>query len=212
VSDANDWIEVSVPIRAGMPIYPGDPEFRIRRVADLAAGDHATVSEVCMGLHTGTHIDSPSHFIEGAPGMAAMPLDATVGPARVLAMPAEDAVTAEDLRACDIRTGERILLKTRNSSTWAEPGFHEDFVHLATEAAVYLASLPVRCLGVDYLSVGGFHRNGTPVHQALLGAGVWLIEGLDLSAVEPGDHDLICLPLRFEDAEASPARALVRPR
>lgn len=204
------WIDVSVPVRTGMPIYPGDPEFRIRRVADLAAGDHATVSEVCMGLHTGTHIDSPSHFIEGAPGIADMPLDAMVGPARVLGMSAEDAVSAEDLRACDIRPGERILLKTRNSALWADDAFHEDFVHLTTEAAAYLASLPPHCLGVDYLSVGGFHGNGTPVHRALLGAGVWLIEGLDLSAVEPGDYDFVCVPLRFEDAEASPARALLR--
>ncbi len=206
------WIDVSVPIRVGMPIYPGDPEFRIRRVADLAAGDHATVSEVCMGVHTGTHIDAPGHFIAGAAGISTIPAEATVGPARVLGISAEFSITAEELQACGVAAGERILLKTRNSALWADNAFHEDFVHLTTDAAEYLASLPLRCLGVDYLSVGGFHRNGTPVHRALLGAGIWLIEGLDLSAVEPGDHDLVCLPLRFEDAEASPARALLRSR
>jgi arylformamidase len=203
-------IDVSVPIRTGMPTYPGDPVFRIRRVSDLAAGDHATVSEVCMGLHTGTHIDAPGHFIDGAPGIASMPADVMVGRARVLGISAETAVSVEELEAHAIQPGERILLKTRNSGMWSDDAFREDFVHLSTAAAHYLASLAPRCLGVDYLSVGGFHKNGTDVHRALLGAGVWLIEGLDLSAVAPGEYELVCLPLRFAEGEASPARALLR--
>jgi arylformamidase len=210
VGQPSGFIDISVPIRTGMPIYPGDPGFAISRISDLASGDHATVSEVCMGLHTGTHIDAPAHFIDGAAGIAAMPFDATIGPVRVLSIAAEQAVTAEDLFACDIHAGERILLKTRNSALWADNDFHEDFVYLTTEAAAYLASLPVRCVGIDYLSVGGFHFNGTEVHRTLLGAGVWLIEGVDLARVEPGEYELICLPLWFAEGEASPARALLR--
>lgn len=206
----SDLIEVSVPLREGMPVWPGDAPFSIRRVSDMDAGDHNNLSELCLGAHTGTHVDAPLHFMaEGMP-ISDMPPDALVGPCRVLGIGAAEAIAVADLEPHGIEAGERILLKTRNSALWADDAFHEDFVHLSTQAAEWLAAREPRCLGVDYLSVGGFHRNGTPVHRALLGAGVWLIEGLDLSAVEPGRYELLCLPLRLEGAEGAPARALLR--
>ncbi len=204
------WIDVSVPIREGMPVWPGDTPFRMTRVSDLAAGDHNTLSELRLGAHTGTHVDAPAHFIAGAATIDMLPLDSLVGECRVLELLSEEAISAEELRSRDIRPGERILLKTRNSALWADDAFHEGFTYLSTPAAQWLAEVRPRCVGIDYLSVGGFHHNGTEVHRALLGAGVSLIEGLDLSAVKEGVYELVCLPLRLVGAEGAPARALLR--
>jgi arylformamidase len=205
------WIDVSVPLRAGMPVWPGDSPFSMRRVSDIAAGDHNTLSELSLGTHTGTHVDAPAHFIGGGATIDQLPLDALLGACRVLQLDSSEQITADELRAHDPQPGERLLLKTRNSALWDDDAFHTDFVHLSTEAARFLAEVGPRCLGVDYLSVGGYHGNGTDVHLALLGAGIWLIEGLDLREVKAGRYELACLPLRVAGAEGAPARTLLRP-
>ncbi|HSK48468.1 MAG TPA: cyclase family protein, partial [Coriobacteriia bacterium] len=194
-------IDVTPPLRNGMATYPGNPPFSIREVRSVAEGAHSTLSEVTMGTHSGLHVDAPAHFIAGAPGLEASGLASLVGPARVISIQAESAISVEELETHGIVEGERVLLKTRNSKLWQQQDFVADYVHLSTEAARYLAGLRPACLGVDYLSVGGHKSNGTEVHEALLGAGIVLIEGLDLSNAEPGLYDLVCLPLRLEQAE-----------
>ena len=141
-----------------------------------------------------------------------MPLDAALGPARVLAIKNGLRVTADELKQFQIKRGERILFKTRNSSLWKAGGFKKDFVFVSEEAAVYLASAGVRVVGMDYFSVGGYKENGAKVHKILLGAGIWLIEGLNFSGVKPGLYDLICLPLKMFNADGAPARAIIRRR
>jgi arylformamidase len=206
-----DLIDITPPIRDSMPVYPGNPGVSVRRVRDVAEGAHSTLSEVTMGTHTGTHVDAPGHFIAGARLLEEMPLDALVGRARVLRIDADAAIEVDDLKPHCIREGERVLLRTHNSDTlWAADEFSPDYVYLSTEAALYLGGLRLPCLGVDYLSVGGFQSNGTKVHRALLSAGTLLIEGLDLSAAEPGEYELMCLPLRIDGVEAAPARAVLR--
>jgi arylformamidase len=211
--DRSAWIDVSVPLVDGMAHWPDNPPVRIERVLDMRRGDGANVSCISMGVHTGTHMDAPVHFRDDAPGIDRMPLDAVLGRARVLAIRDPEAVRVAELVKNHVRRGERILLKTRNSPrAWQAQGFVEDFVHLSTEAAEWLAAHGVRTVGVDYLSVGGFLAgNGAAVHRALLNAGVWVIEGLDLSRVPPGPCDLICLPLKVMLSDGAPARAIVRP-
>lgn len=204
-------IDVTPPLRNGMPVYPGNPPFSVRVVRDVAQGAHSTLSELSMGTHSGLHVDAPAHFIAGGAGLESLGLEPFVGPARVLRIESKSVISVDELEAQGITQGERVLLKTRNSQLWSEPEFVADYVHLSTEAARYLATVRPLCVGVDYLSVGGHKSNGAEVHQALLGAGIAVIEGLDLSQVEPGHYDLVCLPLRIEQAEAAPARAILRP-
>lgn len=208
---SREWIDVSVALRAGMVRWPGDPPLAIERVQDMERGDTATLSRVSMGLHSGTHVDAPLHFVPKDRTITEMPLDVMVGPARVVEV-SEDVVSLESIESYDIGPGERVLFKTRNSALWRKTEFHEDFVHLSTEAARELARRRLKLVGIDYLSVAGYRRNEVDVHRALLGAGVWILEGLDLSAAEPGDYELLCLPLKIENAEGAPARALLRPR
>jgi arylformamidase len=196
-----------------MAHWPDNPPVELERTRDMERGDKANVSRLTLGVHSGTHMDAPVHFQPGAASIDRMPLDAAVGRARVIRIHDRIQVTVRELEAARIRHGERILLRTRNSpAAWRGPGFVEDFVHLSTEAAQWIAARGVRTLGVDYLSVGGYRaRNGAAVHHALLGAGVWIIEGLDLSRVPAGPCELICLPLKLLGSDGAPARAIVRP-
>lgn len=213
INDPNDanWIDVSVALREGMAHWPGDPPVLIERVQDLERGDSHSLSSISMGSHSGTHIDAPAHFLKDGTTVDKMPPGMMLGPARVIEIADAESVKPEELSRCRLRRGERVLFKTRNSALWHRTSqFIEDFVYITSEAAHYLVDRGVRVIGVDYLSVGGFHRDGGEVHRILLGAGVWLIEGLDLSGVEAGRYQLACLPLKIEGGDGAPARAAVR--
>ena len=157
-------------------------------------------------------MDPPFHYVRGGATLDAMPLDATIGPARVIAIEGPESVKPEELARHDIGPGERILLKTRNSSrVWDTDEFLEDFVYISREGAQYLAEREIRLVGVDYLSVGGYRADGDAIHHALLEAGVWIIEGLNLGSVEPGAYELVCLPIKIQESDGAPARAVIRP-
>ena len=206
------WIDLSVPVRNGMVPWPGDPEYKIDRVHDFARGDELVLSHIDLGVHTGTHMDAPQHFVRDGITIDRTPLDATVGEARVIEIHDPESVKASELEAAGIRAGERILLKTENSAKrWATDEFQKDFVYISHQAAKFLVNAGVRSVGVDYLSVGGFYKDGPETHRALLGASIWIIEGLNLSALHAGRYELICLPLKLVGAEGAPARAIARP-
>lgn len=209
---AGRWIDVTVALSADVVRWPGDPPLELERISDFSRGDESTFSSIRMGLHTGTHVDAPLHFVPGGRTIVEMPLDVMVGRARVIES-AADVISAGEIETAGIAPGERILFKTRNSALWRHGSrgeFREDFVHLSTEAARSLARLEPKLVGVDYLSVSGYRNNEVEVHRTLLEAGVWILESLDLSRVEPGWHELLCLPLKVEGAEGAPARVLLR--
>jgi arylformamidase len=156
-------------------------------------------------------MDAPLHFIKNGKSLDKLPPDATIGPARVVEIKDREMVRPDELRKHNLRRGERILLKTRNSSRcWKTDAFVKDFVYISREAAQYVVDRGIRTLGVDYLSVGGFYRDGLETHRILLGAEVWIIEGINLSKVKPGKYELVCLPLKVLGSDGAPARALLR--
>jgi arylformamidase len=204
------WIDVTVPVRGGMVHWPGNPGVEIERTEDLARGDPATVSRLTLGVHSGTHVDAPVHFIAQGTGIDAVPLSDLIGPVRVLPIEDPRSIGVAVLRAFDPRPGERLLFKTRNSPRcWTRSDFVSDFVYLSLEGARFLVERKVRTVGIDYLSIAGMDE-GVPTHRALLEAGVCIIEGLDLSRVEPGSYEMVCLPLRLAGADGAPARVVVR--
>ena len=206
------WLDVSVPLRSGMVHWPGDPPVRVQRVKQIGRGSSSNLSLLSMGSHTGTHMDAPGHFLRSGRTIDQLPLPSVIGPARVIAIRHPRWIGVEELRPHRIQRAERILFKTRNSSRcWKGDSFVKEFVHISEEAARFLAVRGIRCVGVDYLSVGGYKQDGALVHRILLGAGVWIIEGLNLSKVQPGRYELICLPLRIWHGDGAPARAILRP-
>ena len=206
-----DWIDVSLPVRDGMVHWPGDTPFERKMSLRIADGDLVNLSQITGSAHTGTHMDAPLHFIPNARSIDSMPLSATIGRARVIGIEDPEAIQVSELVRHKIAQGERILFRTVNSGrAWKTDSFEEDYVYINPEAAVYLAGIGIQTVGVDYLSVGGFHFGNAETHRALLGAGIWVIEGLNLEDVEPGDYEMICLPLKLVGADGAPARAVLR--
>jgi len=208
-----DWLDISVPISEHTPIFTGDPTFARDLAQDLTRGDVCNLSHLDMGAHTGTHIDAPRHFIDGAPTTETIPLEACIGEAWVVDGTAlTSTIRATDLEGLTIPAGEtRLLFKTRNSGLWSRDGFSSDFLAFGADAAHWLVDRGVRLLAIDYLSIAPF-RDAVDTHRVLLGAGVVVVEGTDLRAIEPGPYELLCLPLRLVGSDGAPARALLRPR
>lgn len=203
-------IDISVSIYTGMVFYPGDPGAVIEPVHRIAQGDIANLSELRLGTHTGTHVDAPHHFKGGPETVDHIPMEFLVGSAKVLDLTqAIGLISQKDLEQAGAASTERLLLKTTNSKLWAQPRFTAEYVSLADDAADFLVKLEVKLVGIDYLSIERFKSDDFHVHHALLGAGIVVLEGIDLSEVEPGEYELVCLPLKIRDGDGAPARTIL---
>lgn len=205
-------IDISVAISPDLPIWPGSPDISLTRRLDLEKGDIANDTTIQFSVHTGTHVDAPSHFVPGGYSVEQMPLDVLVGEAIVVDLSDVDVVTPEVLDGLNLPDGvERLLIRTRNSQLWEQQvkEFQTDFVALTAEAAQWVVDKGIRLIGVDYLSVQRFY-DSPDTHLNLLNADVIIIEGLNLATVTPGCYELICLPIKLKGVEGAPARALLR--
>ena len=202
--------DISLPVTNDVVVYPGNPPVRLAPQQEMAKGGSSNVSLLSFGSHTGTHVDAPRHMIDGAAGVDALALEALMGPAAVISF-GDDvmAVGESQLRPLELDGQMRVLLKTRNSRFIREGEFHKDYTYLAPDGAAYLVGLGVRLVGIDYLSIEQFHSGHHRTHKTLLGAGVVIVEGLDLSAVSAGVYELRCLPLLLSGLDGAPARAVL---
>src|SRR6476619_242821 len=203
------FLDVSVSLAAGIPAYPGNPEFELQPVKRISAGGSSNVSRLVMGTHTGTHVDAPKHFFDDGIGVDSLALDLLLGRVRVIEIPKRGGIGSEELAAAGLREDLRVLFKTPNSALWNDPGFHPEYTYLTEEGAHYLVGQGVKVVGLDYLSVEQFKKAGAPAHRALLGNGVLIIEGLNLSEAEAGMYEMYCLPLRIH-ADGAPARVILK--
>jgi len=206
------YLDISLTISPDLPHWPGSPPTELTRRRDMARGDAVNDSTLSCGVHTGTHVDAPLHFLADGADVTLLSLDVLIGPAVVAALPDAEVITAGDLEALDLPIDtQRLLLRTRNSEDWrrGERTFRTDFVALTTDAARWVVARGIRLIGVDYLSVQQF-RGDPQTHIALLEAEIVIVEGLNLADVAPGDYELICLPLKLAGAEGAPTRAVLR--
>ena len=203
--------DISVGISPEIPVWPGDAPVRLERVQSMDAGAHANVSRFEAGVHVGTHIDAPLHFIPGGRSVEAIPLKTMIGRAYVIELKRAEVLDASTLEGAGIppRT-RRLLFKTRNSEYWTkgEPKFRRDFVAVDSSGAEWLVRKGVRLVGVDYLSVAPF-GDAAPTHRILLEAGVVIVEGLNLAAVARGRYTIYCLPLKLIGSDGAPARVIL---
>jgi arylformamidase len=203
--------DVTVGITPMMPVWPGDPPVALTRVHSISDGANANVSRLDAGVHTGTHVDAPLHFIDGAASVDSLSLKVLTGRAYVVSLPRAKVLDAATLAAADIppRT-RRVLFKTRNSDIWArgEKTFQTNFVGVDASGAEWLVRKGVHLVGIDYLSVAPYHQS-SETHRTLLEAGVVIVEGLDLSKVSQGRYTLYCLPMKLIGSDGAPARAIL---
>ncbi len=203
--------DISLTVSPQLPVWPGDPPIEFKPLSRIEEGADANVTKMSMCVHVGTHVDAPYHFLPDGSAIHEIDLRTLMGRAFVLHLPEVDIITEEVLRNAEIppRT-RRLLFKTRNSEWWAagHRTFRKDYVALSADAAEYLVGRGVRVVGVDYLSVAPF-EDTVPTHQILLGGGVVIIEGLNLSAVSEGRYTLYCLPMKLLGMDGAPARAVL---
>lgn len=207
------FYDLTIPIRPGMPLWPSDPPLGNHLAKSMARGDRSNVTRLDMGAHTGTHTDAPCHFIAGGAGIDQLALDTLIGRCRVFDLTTIPGhIDRAALTGCDWQNVTRALFKTRNSARWgrAESEFDRNFVAIVADGAAFLLERGVKLVGVDYLSVEPFGSQGHPVHLALLGAGVVVIEGLNLYGVPAGDYELIALPILLQGADGAPTRVVLR--
>jgi arylformamidase len=204
--------DISLTVTPDLPVWPGDPAIKLGRVSKMEEGEHNNVSHMASGVHIGTHVDAPYHFIADGKTIEQLKLEVLIGPAQVIEIPdTGPLITAADLQQAGIEDGTtRLLLKTRNSEYWKQPGlpFQEEFAALSPDGAAYLLERGVQLLGIDYFSVAPF-GDSVPTHRALLGAEVIVLEGIDLSQVPAGRYQLYCLPIKLGGSDGAPARAVL---
>lgn len=209
--DQNEWMDVSATISDGMVHWPTDPPTSVFKAEEIGVnGGIANVTAISSSAHLGTHVDAPLHFFADGIDVASVDLSRLTGRTKVLQIKHAQSINLADIKNLGIGKHDRVLFRTRNSDTdWERQPFNENYVYLAEDAAVYLATKEVLCVGIDYLSIGG--GDGNPaVHRILLGKSIAIIEGLKLGGVEPGVYDMVCLPLKIAGSDGAPARALLR--
>lgn len=207
--------DISIPISRGMVVWPGDPYPAIRKVSEIKRGDDANVSEISMSVHSGTHIDSPNHFIDNGKTVEQIPLEKLVGDVLIMEFKDETSVINKEalkdhpqLKA--LLVVKKVLLKTSNSSRLLlkQENFSREYVGIDKSGAQFLANLNLDLIGLDYLSVASFQETEEP-HQILLKNEIVLLEGINLHEVPPGYYKLFCLPLSILGSDGAPARTIL---
>jgi arylformamidase len=205
-------VDISLRISEDLLTWPGDPAISLEPTSRISRGDRANVSLLKLGTHTGTHVDPPVHFIDGADPIDRVSLEVLIGDALVADLSSASSIGPAELEALAMPKGtERLLCRTRNSELWTREraSFPDDYVAVTPEGARWVVDRGLRLLGVDFLSVEREGPPDYPVHHMLLGGGTIIVEGLDLSRVEPGPYTLYCLPLQILGGDGGPARAVL---
>lgn len=203
-------IDISVSIDENIPVWPTANPPQCKKTFSLDKGHSANDSTLRIGLHTGTHIDAPLHFIKNGKSVDKLPLDIFIGPVFVAHLPKAKEISTKELESLKIpKNVERILFKTTNSSLWVKrEKFDKDYVGITVDGAQWLAKRKLRLIGVDYLSIAKYDE-AIEVHQVLLGKGIILLEGIDLTKAKSGTYTLMCLPMKLANLEAAPVRAIL---
>jgi len=213
---SSGWIDATATLDpATTPVYEGDAPMKFEFLKDMRKGDALTLSVYSLGAHSGTHIDAPMHFVRDGASIDHVPIDPLIGPARLIDIPdAVQSIDAAELNRHEWRGVPRVIFRTRSSLRgWMESStFHRDFAYIAPDAAQLLADAGVQLVGIDYISAEQFGAPAPRTHRILLGKGIPIVEGLDLSGVPAGDYDVIVLPIKVAGHEGAPARAVMRRR
>lgn len=202
--------DISLPVSAKTVTFPGDPQIAFHPAVRLAEGGVVNLTAMEMCVHTGTHFDAPWHFLDKGARSEQVPLEAFLGEALVAEIPSVRSIGRDELATVSLRGVERLLLKTRNSAFLHDSVFHEDFTYLAADGAEYLVDSGITLVAIDYFSIDRYRSEDFPAHHVLLGAGVVIVEAVDLKEVPPGRYELLCLPMKLAGLDGAPVRAVLR--
>lgn len=202
--------DVSVPIEPGMIMWPGQPDYNQEIFSAISRGGTSNVSLIRMTTHTGTHVDAPRHHFDGGATIDTISPELLIGRARLFQLGQSHHIDRELLLKLDLSNVSRVLFGTSNSALLQKREFEQDYAYISADGAEYLIEIGIKLVGIDYLSVEQYKKAGYPTHKTLLGAGLILIEEIDLSNVPAGDYELVCLPLKLKGDNGAPARVFLR--
>lgn len=203
-------IDISPRVSEQLAVWPGDVGYSRRVTYDTGSAPRLLISQIQTTVHLGAHTDAVNHFGHSGGGIDQAALHKYLGPCQIIEvrLPRGAAIFPADLAGVVIRAN-RVVFKT---GSYPDPEhFNQDFNVLSPELVEYLASQGVILVGLDTPSVDAFHSKELPSHHATARAGMAILEGVVLDAVQPGIYELIALPLKLADADASPVRAVLRP-
>lgn len=205
-------IDITIPLTPRTPVWEGDQGITIKQDIFKGEASDFNITRIEMGVHAGTHIDSPFHLFNHGSTVDEIPLEVLLGKATVLEISSDrEVINSEALLASGFIPGvERLILKTSNTEYWIRDpyGFHGEYIGIDTEGAEFLVSQGVKLIGVDYFSASPKSDLVRP-HEILLEAGVVILENAYLADVLPGDYQLICLPLKLQGTDGAPVRAIL---
>ena len=204
----NEWIDISQPLQNGIAEWPGDTPFSYEVEFNKADTGSVNIGKMTTSIHMGTHIDAPFHFDDNGLKVLDLPIDLYIGRALVIDVSGHESIGKEELESIDFGGAERILLKTGSRSDLTV--FPEVFTYLRADIGPLLKERGVRLIGVDTPSVDPETSKLVDAHHSLNNNGVMILENIVLETVEPGDYELIALPLPLADADGSPVRAVIR--
>lgn len=199
-------IDISLEITVDSVVYPGDEPLQIERISSIGPDCPYNLTKLGWSTHFLTHVDPPKHFVENGASVDQLPLDRFFGEALVIAVDGPSIAPHHLPSKAELR-GKRVLFKTDNAKLLDPTTFVEDHVYVTEDAATALSDAQISLIGIDYIDVDKFGDERFPAHQVFLQAGIPILEGLDLSHVEPGRYWLVALPLKIQDGDGSPVRA-----
>jgi arylformamidase len=202
-------IDISRKIHMGMTVWPGDKNVKIERDSAIENGDYVNTSSMNLSLHTGTHVDAPLHFIDGALDVCSVDLRKFMGFVKLFELNVNERITRGDIKDLPINEGDSVFFKTSNSNLSLKEPFNPEYIYMDIGAGVLLVEKKVKAVGVDYLSVDGFKCGSGDVHKLFLSNNIALIEGLCFKNVTPGKYFYSCLPLCIDNGDGSPVRAVL---
>ncbi len=203
------WIDISQPLTNDMAVWPGDTPFNFKLSFTKEQTGSVNIGQFTTSAHTGTHIDAPYHFDENGEKVHELDVNIYVGQARVVDVTGCEMVGKEELEQFSLEGVERLLLKTSDGRDLGR--FPEKFTVFRENIGPFLKEKGVRLLGTDGPSVDAIDSKTMDAHHSLNDNGVYILENIVLTDVEPGDYELIALPLAIEGADGSPVRAVLRP-
>lgn len=205
-------IDISLPVYPGMFVYPGECE--TVREFHLSPTDEApcTCTHWSLTAHAGTHLDAPRHFDPKGRSISDLTLEECRFRCAVIdARRIDGHVDAAWLRerASELDDCDAVIFRTHDGELWKRP-FDPKHRAINPEGARWLvAEKKLRLVGIDYFSVEPFGSSPAQTHLEILTRGALILEGVDLSSVEPGRYGLLCFPVLWRDAEAAPCRAIL---
>lgn len=201
--------DITHSLSTKLPCWDNNDRAIIKQTSNIKSGDVCNVTHIFINSHYGTHIDAPSHFIDDAKTIDKISLETLVGKVRVVDVSKYSEITLDVIKKLNLEDEDRVLFKTNSGNYMKVSDFKKDYVSLTLEAAKHLVDIGIKLIGIDYLSIESYDTKNYDVHKLLLNAEIVIIEGLKLDNIIPGDYDLVALPMKIENCDGAPTRAIL---